>query len=57
MLTKIVSNYLKTTESYKFQQDAFHKTRILGEILWSFWTIFRKFENPQKILGKWFWTN
>ena len=28
MLTKIVSNSLKTTESYKFRQDAFHKTRI-----------------------------
>ena len=28
MLTEIVSNSLKTTESYKFRQDAFHKTRI-----------------------------
>ena len=30
MLTKIVSNSLKTTESYKFRQDAFYKTRIFG---------------------------
>ena len=54
MLTKIVSNSLKTTESYKFRQDAFHKTRIFGKFFGSFWTIFRKFDNPQKILGKWF---
>ena len=29
MLTKIVSNSLKTTDSYKFRQDASYKTRIL----------------------------
>ena len=58
MLTKIVSNSLKTTESYKTQQDAFDKTReYFFENSLSFWTIFRKFENAQKILGKWFWTN
>ena len=30
MLTEIVSNSLKTMESYQFWQDAFHKTHILG---------------------------
>ena len=56
MLTKIVSNSLKTAGSYKTRQDAFDKTceYFLGN---SFRTIFRKFENAQKILGKWFWTN
>ena len=57
MLTKIVSNSLKTTESYKTRQDAFDKTCIFWEFFVSFWTIFRKFENAQKILGKWFRTN
>ena len=42
-------------ESYKTRQDAFDKTReyFLGKFFVSFRTIFRKFENPQKILGKW----
>ena len=59
MLTKIVSNCLKTAESYKTWQDAFDKTReyFFGKFFVSFRTIFRKFENAQKILGKWFWTN
>ena len=57
MLTKIVSNSLKTMESYKIRQDAFDRTRILREFFVSFRAIFRKFENPQKIFGKWFWTN
>ena len=42
MLTKIISNSLRTTESYKFRLDAFHKTRILAEILWEFLDNFQK---------------
>ena len=56
MLTKIVSNSLKTTESYKTRQDAFEKLLFFGKFF-EFSDSFRKFENAQKILGKWFWTN
>ena len=37
-------------ESYKFRKYAFHKTYFFGKFFGSFWTIFRKFENTQKIL-------
>ena len=42
MLTKIVSNSLKTTESYKTREDAFDKTRTFWEILCEFSDNFQK---------------
>ena len=48
VLTKLVSNSLTTTESYKFRKYAFHKTRIF---LVNSLGVFGQFsENTQKIL-------
>ena len=55
MFNKIVSNSRKTSKSYKTLEEAFNKTRVqlfFGEFLVSFRTIFGKFENQQKTLGK-----
>ena len=60
MFNKIVSNFRETSESYKTWEKAFNKTRerlFFGEFSASFRTVFGKFENQQKTLGKWFWTN
>ena len=60
MFNKIVSNSRKNSESYKTRENTFNKTRerlFFGEFSVSFPTIFRKFENLQKTLGNWFWTN
>ena len=49
----------KTSKSYENQENAFDKTReplFFWEIL-SFWANLGNFENQQKTLGKWFWTN
>ena len=54
---KIVSKF---SESYETQENAFDKTRerlFFGEFSVSFRTILGKFENQQRSLGKWFWTN
>ena len=51
---KIVSNSLKTSESYKTREKAFNNTRerlFFGEFSESFRTIFGKFDN-QKTLEK-----
>ena len=55
MFNKIVSNSGKTSESYKTRENAFNKTRerlFFGEFSVIFRTIFGKFENQQKTLGK-----
>ena len=60
MFNKIVLNSRKTSESYKTRENVFNKTRerlFFGEFSVSFRIIFGKFENQQKDLGIWFWTN
>ena len=55
MFNKIVSNSQKISESYKIRGNAFNKSRgrlFFGEFSVSFRTIFGKFENQQKTLGK-----
>ena len=55
MFNKTVSNTRKTLQSYKTRENAFNKTRerlFFGEFSVSFRTIFGKFENQQKTLGK-----
>ena len=56
-LTKILRKLRKVI---KLGEKAFHKTRerlFLGKFSVSFRSIFGKFENQQKTLGKWFWTS
>ena len=55
MLTKLVSKFSKTSESYETRENAFDETReqlFWGRFSVSFRTIFGKFENQQKTLGK-----
>ena len=55
MFTKIVSNSRKTSESYKTRENAINKIRerlFFREFSVSLRTIFGKFENQQKALGK-----
>ena len=54
MLTKIVLNSRKTSESYKTRENAFDKL-VSDYSSVSFRIIFGKLENRQKTLGKRFW--
>ena len=58
--TKIVSKSSESFGSYKTGENAFDKTlerSFFGKFSVSFVTIFGKFKNQQKALGKWFWSN